>query len=73
MKTQVNKYKYEVVLQQYVSNQWNDIEFFDTDSTFYLPIKERERLQQNIMDYKRNLPSYSYRTIRRRTLINQNK
>ena len=63
MKTK--KYLYERILQQYNGN-WDDVEYFQTDSNFVLSIIDRKELNFLIKEYRiaNNAP---LRTINRKT------
>jgi hypothetical protein len=60
------KYNYFKVIQQYYSESygWEDVSFYETDSTFYQPKNERELLTHDLKEYR--LTGYPTRVIRRR-------
>lgn len=66
--SKARKYNYEIVIQQLGVNGWDDVEYFEADSTFYMTIPERQRLKMAMVSYQTNQPQYSFRSIRRRSL-----
>ena len=67
----VNKYTYYKVIQQnYGSYGWEDVSFYETDSTGYAPKEQRELLKHDLKEYR--FTGYPTRVIKRKEL-NQNK
>ena len=63
-----NKYTYYKVIQEYVGGMWNDVDFHETDSTYFGKTKkDMEYFKQNLKLY-RSESSYPIRTVRRREL-----
>ena len=62
-----NKFTYYVVLQQNYGQSFEDIEFFQTDSTYFLNKENRKELRNCIENYTFK-SSYPVRTIRRKVL-----
>ncbi len=63
----MRKNTYEVILQQNNGYGWDDVEYWETNSTFRLTKEEREDLKYLKSEYRRAQPASSLRVIRRRT------
>jgi hypothetical protein len=65
----VKKWEYWKVLQQYVSDMWNDVEYFECDSRgSYKTKEESKRAKDAHKDYKEN-QNYPLRFIFRKEKV----
>lgn len=60
----MNKYTYYRVIQKWYISEWTDVDFHETDSTYWP--KDREALKDNVKAYLENESQYPQRTINRR-------
>ena len=65
VKTMKNKYTYYKVIQQNYGYGWDDVSFYETDSSYYAPKSERDLLKHDLNEYSTLAPS---RVIYRREL-----
>lgn len=66
-KKRKNKYNYYVVLQGNYGYGWEDLTFYESDSTGWIPDKElRMELKADKKAYRENEPGYAHRTIFRK-------
>lgn len=60
------KYNYYKVIQQNWGNGWDDVDFYETDSHFFMDKETRLAFKENLRLYRGNQPVPT-RVIKRRT------
>lgn len=66
-----NKYTYEVILQGDCGYGWDDLEVFETNSTYHLSKAQRDELKYLRGEYRLLYKGGTLRTIRRKTKTEQ--
>lgn len=67
----MKKYIYYKVIQQNWGNGWDDVDFYETDSTGYMIKEDRKALSENLRLYREAQPVPT-RVIKRRELYQAN-
>lgn len=62
------KYLYYKVIQGNYGTGWDDVDFYECDSTGFMTKETRELFKENLRAYRDNEP-VSHRVIKRRELI----
>jgi hypothetical protein len=62
-----NKYTYYKVIQQNWGSGWDDVDFYETDSTYYMNRETRLQFKENLRLYRENQPIPT-RVIKRKEL-----